>query len=65
MADQREGRFLSSSEASELSSCFSGNYAKMLLEIIHKSISCETEEDFINIFPKIQELFPFDFAVAL
>jgi DNA-binding CsgD family transcriptional regulator len=46
-------------------SCLSGNDAVTLLEIIHKSISCKTEEDFIDLFPKIQELFAFDYAGAL
>ncbi len=49
---------------SELHSLLSGTDATTLLEIIHKSLSCETEDDFTALFPKIQELFPFDFATT-
>lgn len=65
MPDDREGVFTSSSDPSDFHSCLSGNDAITLLEIIHKSISCNAEEDFIDLFPKIQELFPFDYAAAL
>ncbi len=41
-----------------------GNDAVTLLETIHRSLSCNTEQDFIDLFPKIQEMFPFDFAIA-
>lgn len=51
-------------EPSELYSILSGNDATTLLEIIHKSLSCETDDDFTGLFPKIQELFPFDFATT-
>jgi DNA-binding CsgD family transcriptional regulator len=54
-----------SQESPEFSSCLSGSDAIKLLEFIHKSLSCTTEEDFIGLFPNIQELFPFDFAGAL
>jgi len=51
-------------EPSELHSLLSGNDATTLLEIIHKCLSCETEDDFTALFPKIQELIPFDFATT-
>lgn len=65
MASEREGIVAAQPDASELLSRLSGTDAVTLLEIIHKSISCDTEEDFINLFPKIQELFSFDFAGVL
>jgi len=49
----------------ELISCLSGNEAIKLLELIHRSISCNSESDFIALFPKIQELFAFDFVGTL
>ncbi|MGA2735383.1 MAG: autoinducer binding domain-containing protein [Syntrophobacteraceae bacterium] len=36
--------------------------ATTLLEIIHGSLSCNSEEDFVSLFRKIQNIFPFDFA---
>ena len=42
-----------------------GNDAIRLLELISKCLSCCTEKDFKALFPKIQELFPFDFAIAV
>jgi len=54
-----------SSEMPEFSSYLSGSDAIKLLEFIHKSLSCTAEEDFAALFPKIQELFPFDFATAI
>jgi DNA-binding CsgD family transcriptional regulator len=54
-----------SSELPDLGSCLSNGEALTLLEIIHTSISCNSEEDFPHLFPKIQELFPFDFAGVL
>jgi len=65
MAEEREGNLISPSEQSKFISCLSGNDAVILLEIIHKSISCKAEKDFIDLFPKIKELFSYDFAVAL
>ena len=65
MPDEREGIFTSSSDPSDFHSCLSGYDAITLLEIIHMSISCNTEEDFIDLFPKIQDLFPFDYAAAM
>ena len=43
----------------------SGNDALTLLEIIHSSLSCNSGNDFTSLFPKMQRLFPFDFAHAL
>jgi DNA-binding CsgD family transcriptional regulator len=65
ISDKNEGISISPSEPSEFISRLSGNDAVTLLEIIHQSISCHTEEDFVNLFPKIQELFPYDFAGVL
>ena len=52
-------------ESSKFSSYLSRPDAIKLLEVIHKSVSCAVEEDFTALFPKIQELFPFEFATAL
>ncbi len=41
---------------------FSRRAATTLLEIIHASLSCNSEEDFVSLFRKIQNLFPFDLA---
>jgi DNA-binding CsgD family transcriptional regulator len=49
---------------SELNSCISGNDAVRLLEIIHLSLTCDSEEDFAGLFPCIQELLSCDFAIA-
>ncbi|TFG89913.1 MAG: hypothetical protein E4H15_08550, partial [Syntrophobacterales bacterium] len=65
MYDQRVGIITSSSDSPAYNSCLSGNDAITLLEIIHTSISCEAEIDFKALFPKIQELFPFDFVTVL
>jgi DNA-binding CsgD family transcriptional regulator len=48
-----------------LRSSLTGNDAIRLLELIGLCLSCHSEEDFISIFPKIGELFPFDFAIAV
>jgi len=56
---------MSSYEPSELYSLLSGSDALLLLEIIHKSVSCATEEDFLGLFPSIKELFPYDFAGSI
>jgi DNA-binding CsgD family transcriptional regulator len=52
-------------ESRQLKDYLSGIDAITLLEIIHKGLSCKTEEDFTVLFPKIQELFAFDFAGVL
>jgi DNA-binding CsgD family transcriptional regulator len=54
-----------SHESPQLKACLPGSDAITLVEIIHKSLSCNSEEDFLSLFPKIQELFPFDFAGVL
>ena len=65
MNNGREPIIASSPVPSEFTSCLSGNDAIKLLEVIHKSLSCNVEDDFTALFPKIQELFPFDFATAM
>jgi DNA-binding CsgD family transcriptional regulator len=65
MPDEREGISISLSEPSEFISSLSGNDAVTLLQIIHQCIFINTEEDFVDLFPKIQVLFHFDFAGAL
>jgi DNA-binding CsgD family transcriptional regulator len=56
---------MSSAELLQLRSLLSGNDAITLLELIHRSLSCVVKEDFIDLFPKIQKLFPFDFACTI
>ncbi len=65
MTDEGDGMPAPSTENSGFISCLSGNDAIKLLEVIHGSISCDTEEDFINLYPRIQELIPFQFAAAM
>jgi LuxR family transcriptional regulator, quorum-sensing system regulator CviR len=48
----------------EVASHISGGDALRLLELIRDSLSCESEKDFKQLFAKIGELFPFDFAGA-
>jgi DNA-binding CsgD family transcriptional regulator len=60
-----KGAAESSSELPAIGSCLSNGDAIILLEIIHKSLTCDSEEEFPGLFPKIQELFPFDFAGTL
>jgi len=54
-----------SNELPEFRTYLSGSDAIKVLEFIHKCLSCAVEEDFASLFPKIQELFPFDFATAM
>jgi len=56
---------LTSSDSAVTGSSLSGTDAITLLEIIHSTISCATERDFKALFPRIQELFPFDFVIAV
>jgi LuxR family transcriptional regulator, quorum-sensing system regulator CviR len=56
---------MSQHESTQALSSLSGNDAITLLEIIHGSLACNREADFTGLFPKIRELFPFDFAGAL
>jgi DNA-binding CsgD family transcriptional regulator len=62
MYDSKEGIVVTAFEPSELRFCLSGSDAITLLEFIHKSLYCETKEDYISLFPKIRELIPFDFV---
>ena len=52
-------------ESSELSSYLSGCDAIKLLEVIHKTHTCTTKEGFVALYPKIRELFPFDYTTAI
>lgn len=54
-----------SREPSALTPSLTGADALTLLEIIQECLSCTTEDDFRNLFPKIHTLFQFDFALAL
>jgi DNA-binding CsgD family transcriptional regulator len=54
-----------SHDSAGLRSRLSGNDAIALLELIGSCLSCHREEDFMALFPKIQGLFPFDFAIAI
>ena len=65
MYDQSVEIITNSSESPVIGSCLSGSDAISLLEIIHSAIACTTEMDFKALFPKIQELFPFDFVTAV
>jgi LuxR family transcriptional regulator, quorum-sensing system regulator CviR len=49
----------------DLGSCISGSDAVKLLELIQAGIACAGEEDFRQLFVKLEELFPFDFAHAM
>lgn len=42
-----------------------GDDALALIELIGMCLASKGEEDFRSLFPKIQELFPFDFAIAV
>jgi len=50
---------------SPFGSLLSKNEVVVLLELIHRSLSCTGEEDFLGLFPMVQELIPFDYAGAL
>ena len=65
MLDRSGDISISSSEPSEFGSCLSRSDALKLLEFIHRSISCNDEEAFRALFPKLQELLPFDFATVV
>jgi len=54
-----------SCKTADIGSCLSGSDAISLLEFIHRSLSCNTEEDFTALFPMIQGFLPFDFATSL
>src|SRR5271157_5767602 len=42
----------------------SKNDVSLLLEMIHSSLSCVTEEDLINLTNHLKSLFPYEFAVC-
>jgi DNA-binding CsgD family transcriptional regulator len=65
MHDRSGDIAISSSEPSEFSTCLSRSDALKLLEFIHRSISCNDEEAFRALFPKLQELLQFDFATVV
>lgn len=48
----------------QIRSLLAGNDAMSLLEIMHASLNCDTEPDFIGLFARMQKLFSFDFACA-
>ena len=54
-----------SQQSPEFSTYLSGCNAIKLLEVINKTLSCTTKEDFAALYPKIQELFPFDYTTAI
>lgn len=54
-----------SNEPKEWIASLSGNDAIRILDIIHGSLGCTSEPDFIALFGKIRGLFPFDFAGAI
>jgi DNA-binding CsgD family transcriptional regulator len=56
---------MSTNETRESVSCISAADAIALLEIIHKSLSCEKENDFRELFRIVGDLFPFEFAFAM
>lgn len=64
MYDERSEILASAVKSSADNSRLSGTDAITLLEIINSTISCVTEADFRALFPKIQELFPFEFVIA-
>jgi hypothetical protein len=45
---------VSSNEPSELRSCLSGSDAITLLEFVHKCLSCDSNKDFIALYPMIR-----------
>ena len=42
-----------------------GGDALSLVELIGMCLASKSEKDFRALFPKIQELFPFEFAIAV
>jgi LuxR family transcriptional regulator, quorum-sensing system regulator CviR len=48
----------------DIKSCISGSDALKLLELTRECLSCCREMDFKQFFPRLQELFPFDHAIA-
>ena len=56
---------VSSNEPSELRSCLFGNDAITLLEFVQKCLFCNSNKDFVALYPMIQELLGFDYANAI
>jgi DNA-binding CsgD family transcriptional regulator len=56
---------MSINDRSALNFAFSGCDALKLLDIINRGLLCASENDFTGLFPSIQDLCPFDFAIAL
>jgi DNA-binding CsgD family transcriptional regulator len=54
-----------SCESAGLSSWLSAGEAVKLLELTRACISCRTEREFRSLFPRIQEVLPFDHAIAM
>jgi LuxR family transcriptional regulator, quorum-sensing system regulator CviR len=53
------------SNGSSLSSRLSGRDAIALLELIHRSVSCISKENLVDLFPMVQGVCPFDYACAM
>jgi DNA-binding CsgD family transcriptional regulator len=56
---------MSSFEPTEFRSWLSPDDAMTVLEITHGCVSCRTEDEFRGLFPKLQQLLPFDHAIAI
>jgi DNA-binding CsgD family transcriptional regulator len=50
--------------SSKPGSSLSGNDVLILLDVIHRSLACDSEEEFKGLFPRIQELLSCDHAIA-
>jgi LuxR family transcriptional regulator, quorum-sensing system regulator CviR len=64
MYGRSEGIPTASSGPPPLSCLLSGCDAIKLLEFVHDCVSCEDERDFKALYPKLQDMLPFDFAHA-
>jgi len=64
MYARSEGITTSSSETLELSYFLTGCDAIKILEFVHDCVSCKDEKDFKDLFTKLREMLPFDFAHA-
>jgi DNA-binding CsgD family transcriptional regulator len=56
---------MSSFEPTKFRSWLSADDAMTVLEITHGCISCRTEGEFRSLFPKLQQILPFDHAIAV
>lgn len=52
-------------DSNRLRARLSGNDALKLIEIVGACLSCNGEDELREVFPKIQDLFPFDYAIAV